>query len=126
MIAERSRRDRENEALTDEPACEVDAASAYAIREKAVVADANEPGREHVQQKAPEELVDVESEELLGVAVCVVAIAEADTLAVEGDDAGVADGDAVGVVGQIREYLLGTCERRLTVHDPIGGTGASE
>jgi hypothetical protein len=59
-----------------------------------------------MQQEAAQELVGVQGEELLCVALCVVAIAERDGFAVEGDDPGVADGDAVGVVGEIRENLL--------------------
>lgn len=39
-----------------------------------------------MQQEAAKELVDVQGEQLLGVAVRIVAIAERDTLAVEGDD----------------------------------------
>ena len=75
-----------------------------------------------MQQEAAKELVDTQSEELLRVAMCIVAIAEADALAVEGDDAGVADGDAMRVVGQIAEHLLGAAEGRLAVDDPVGGT----
>ena len=41
-------------------------------------------------------------------------------LAVEGDDAPVGDGDAVGVVGQIGEHLLGTPEGRLGIGVPVG------
>lgn len=66
------------------------------------------------------ELVDIQGEPLLGVAVRVVAIAEADMLSVEGEDPGVADGDAVSVVGQIRENLLRSAKGWLAVHDPVG------
>jgi len=89
--------------------------SACAIREEAVVTDTDQSRRKYMQQKPAKELVDVEAEELFGVAMCVVAIAEADALAVVGDDAGVADGDAVGVVGEISENLLRPAEGRFAV-----------
>jgi len=76
-----------------------------------------------MQQEAAQELVDIEGEPLVGIAVCVVAIAEADLLAVEREDPGVADGDAVGVVGEISEDLLRSTERRLAVDDPVRGGG---
>ena len=79
-----------------------------------------------MQQEAAKELVDIEGKELLGIAVCVVAIAERDAFAVEGDDARVADGDAVGVVGEIPENLLRSAEGRLAVDDPVGRTGPCE
>jgi len=102
---------------------EIDAASAGTVGEKAVIADADQSRGQHMQQEAAQELVDIEGQKLLGVAVCVVAIAEADTLAIERDDAGVADGDAVSVVGEIREHLLRSAERRFAVDDPVGSSG---
>jgi len=49
------------------------------VGEKAVVTDANESRRKNVQQEAAKELVDVQGEQLLGVAMGMVAIAEAVT-----------------------------------------------
>ena len=79
-----------------------------------------------MQQKAAKELVDIEGEQLFGIAMCVIAMAKADVCAVEGDDPGVADGDAVSVVGEISENLLWSAERRLAVHDPVGGGGSCQ
>ena len=81
--------------------------STCAVGEKAVIPNANQSGRKHVQQEAAKELVDIQGQDLLGVAMCVVAITEADTFAVEGDDSGVADGNAVGVVSKISENCSG-------------------
>jgi hypothetical protein len=99
-------RNGRNKTSADQPTSQLDVTGAYAVGEKAVVTDADQSRRQHVQQKAAEELVDVESEELFAIAMCIVAIAERDTLPVERDDPGVADGDAVGVVGEISENLL--------------------
>ncbi len=123
MIIGLWRRDRRKKTPPDQLTGQIDVPSAGAVGEKAVVTDADQSRREHMQQKAAQELVDLEGQQLLGVAVCVVAIAETDALAVEGDDSGVADGDAVGVVGEIAEDLLRSAEGRLAVDDPIGGTG---
>lgn len=120
------RRNRRTKTFIDQLTGQLDATRAGAVREKAVIPDADQPGRQHMQKEAAKELVDVQGKQLLGVAVCVVAIAEADTLTVEGDDPGVADGDAVGVVGQIAEDLLRPAEGRLAVDDPIGRTGLSQ
>lgn len=123
MVIGRGRRDRRKKTSSDQLTREIDATSTGAVREKAVIADADQSRWQHMEQEAAQELVDIESQKLLGVAVCIVAIAEADTLAVERDDPGVADGDAVGVVGEIREHLFRTAERRLAVDDPISGSG---
>jgi hypothetical protein len=123
VIVGRGRGDRRKETPSDELTREIDAASAGTVCEKAVIADADQSGRQHMQQEAAQELVDIEGEKLLGVAVCVVAIAEADAVAVKGDDPGVADGDAVSVVGEISENLLRSAKRWLAVDDPVGRTG---
>ena len=110
----------------DQLPSELDAARPDAVRKKAVVADADQSRRQHMRQKAAEELVDVEGEQLLGVAVCVVSIAEADAFAVEGDDPGVADGDAMGVVGEVREHLFWSAKGRFAVNNPVGSGGPCE
>ena len=38
---------------------------------------------------------------------------------VGGDEAAVRDGDPMGVTGQIAQHLLGPCERRLAIDDPL-------
>jgi len=126
MVVIREKEGGRRKPLADQPTGELDAVSACTVCEKAVVADANEPRWKHMQQKAAEELVGIQGKELLGVAVRIVAIAEADPLTVEADDPGVADGDAMGVVGEIREHLCRSAERWLAVHDPVGSGGSGE
>lgn len=79
-----------------------------------------------MHQKATNELVDIESELLVGIAVGIVAIAEADPLSVEREDPGVADGDAVGVVREVSQNLFRSSKGWLAVHDPVGGGGSSQ
>jgi len=59
------------------------------------VADFHEAPRQHVQQEAADEALRGQR----GVAT--VAGAEADRLVVDGDETGIADGDAVGVAAEV-------------------------
>lgn len=126
MFVVREERNGRKKTSTDESTRKIDAVSARAVGEKAVVSDANQPRRKDVQQKAAEELVDVQSEGLLGVAMRVVAIAEADAFSVEPDDPGVTDGNAMGVVGEISENLFRATEGRFAVDDPVGSASPCE
>ena len=78
------------------------------------------PGQ-HVQQKAPDELVRVKPHRL-PVARPVDAIvlpAERDAGVVGCNEAAVRDGDPVSVTGKIAQHLLRSRERRLAVDDPL-------
>ena len=44
---------------------------------------------------------------------------EGDAVAVEGDQATVGDGDAVGVAGEIGQHRLGFAERAFSIDDPF-------
>ena len=79
-----------------------------------------------MDEEAAEELAGLQSHRLVGVAGSRVPVTEGDTLPVEGEDARVADGDSVGVVGQIRQNLRGTAEGGLAVDDPVLARGAGE
>src|SRR6266478_6072165 len=45
---------------------------------------------------------------------------EGDAGLVEGDEAGIGDGDAMGVAGEIGEHRLGAAERALGIDNPFG------
>ena len=64
---------------------------AEAIRQQAVVADADESAGQNVQEEAAQELDGVEGHDALLAAVGIIAPAEADVLAVEGGEAAVPD-----------------------------------
>ena len=82
--------------LSQQRSAQGELASAPSIGEHAVVAQAGEAAREHVQEEASDELPGVEAHHLALVGVGVVAPAESHLLAVEVDEAVVGDGALVG------------------------------
>jgi hypothetical protein len=91
-----------------------------AVAEEAVMADAVEPGRKHVEQEPPEELGRVQRHRLFPVVVPVVPPAETDLPLREGEEAVVGDGDPVGVAPEILQDLCGAPERGLRIDHPLG------
>ena len=91
---------------------------AAAIGEQAEVADADEAVGDDVEQEATEEFVDLELHDLAAVAVGVVAPPKADAALGCGEQPVVGERDAVGVVAEVGEHLLGPGEGRLAVDDP--------
>ena len=49
----------------------------------------------------------------------VVLAAEGDLVILEGDEAMVGDGDAMGIAGEIAENMMGTAEGWLGIDDPV-------
>ena len=101
--------------------CSRELVLALAFGEETVVTDAMETGREHVDEKAADELVGSERHDLdaCGSVEAVVLPLEGDA-AVDGDEAAVGDGDAMSVTRHVAQHLLGATERLLGVDDPIG------
>ena len=99
-----------------------------AIGEEAVVANAVEAGRDHVEEHAADELGRRQSHRpLAGCAgPAVVGVAEAHGPAVEAAQALVADGDSVGVAAEVVEDLFGAGEGSLRVDHPVGLAGRAE
>ena len=91
---------------------------AEAVGQQAVAADAHEAFWQHVQEEAAEEVHGVEGHDALLAAVGIIAPAEADALAVEGGDAVVGDGHAVGVAAEIAQHMFGAAEGRLGMDVP--------
>ena len=89
--------------------------------EQAVVADAVEAARQHVQEKAADELGGVERHGLEAVAAFdpVVLPLEGDARLVERDEPGVGDRDAMRVAGEIGEDGLRSGEGPLGVDHPL-------
>ena len=97
VIGGRVERNRRHKASADQLSRTMNAVSTSAVGEKTVVANANKFRWKHVQQKAAEELVDMEIESLLGVPVGIVAITKGNARAVKREDSGVADGDTAAL-----------------------------
>ena len=89
------------------------------VGEKAVVADAHEAFGEDVKEKAADELPGVENHGGLLVPVSVVLPAKGDVAVVDGEEALVGDGDAVGVASEVLEHWQGAAVGRLGVDDPV-------
>ena len=95
-------------------------ALALAFGEEAIVADAMESGGEHVDEKAADELVGSEGHHLDACwAVDTVVLPLEGNATVDGDEATVRDGNAVGVARHVAQHLLGATKRLLGVDDPI-------
>ena len=100
--------------------------STRAIREQAEVANAHEATRHDVEQKASEEFVGVERQDLDTAMVGVVLPAESDAAVAVIDEAIVGQRDAVRVATEILEDLLGAGKGPLGIDDPIDGPELAE
>src|SRR5499433_3221621 len=91
------------------------------VGEEAVVANAMETGRQHVEQEAPHELADVEAHDLALVttALPIVLPAETDMGLVKIEQAAVSDCDTMRVAREIGQDLLGTGEGLFGIDDPF-------
>jgi len=81
--------------------------------QEAEEADAHEATRQHMQEKASEELLAGERHLPLLIAVGIVLPEESDLAVVEGEQTMVGNGHAMGVASQVAQHALGSAERRL-------------
>ena len=116
----------------DELSQAIDGDGASGGGEEAVVADAMEAARQHVQEEAADELGRLERHRFdPGFAGCAAAGAivlptEGDALVVEPDQTRVRDGDAMGVAREIGENRSRSGERPPGVDDPFGAVQRRE
>ena len=89
------------------------------VGKKAEVADTHKSARQHVEEKAAQELIDRHGHNPLAVAVRGIPPSEGDDTIREGKQSVVGDGDAVGVGTEIAQYVFWTTERRLRIDDPV-------
>ena len=90
------------------------------IGEEPVMPDAMEAIRQDMQQEAADKLVRIERHDAVtspSVAPVIFPF-EADMLCIEGDEARIGDGDAVGVAGEIGEHLVGPGKGTFGVDHP--------
>src|ERR1700751_6091021 len=100
-------------------ACQGQQLFSEAVREQAIATDAHESLWQHVQKEAAQELHGFESHDALLAAMGIIPPAEADVLSVEGDEAVVADGHAVGVTAEVAQDMFRSSEGRLSVDVPV-------
>ena len=81
------------------------------------MANAVEPLRQHVQQKAPDELIRGERHGLVTLwpLDAVILVFEGDATFTGCDQAAVGDGHAMGVAGEIGQHRFGAGKRRLSI-----------
>ena len=91
---------------------------ADAIAQKAELANADESRRQHVQQKAAEELDRVQGERLGPAAIGIILRGEADSAVCERLQTVVGNGNAMRVAGEILEHACGSTKGRLGIYDP--------
>ena len=110
-------------ANRQQSAAELQLLSAEAVGQKAEPADADQTGRQDVQQKAAHELDRIQGHDLALAVLRVVLPFKTDAAVFQSAKAMVGDGYAMGVARQILEHALRSAERRLDVHHPfdIGG-----
>lgn len=84
------------------------------------MADAVEAPGQDMGQEAADELVGLERHDALtvGAVATVILDPERHLIFIEGDEAAVRDGDAVGIAREIGEHRFRTGEGRLGVDDP--------
>ena len=85
------------------------------------MADTDEATRQHMEQEATQELIDVKSQKSFFVLVSGVSPAERDLVIQEGNDAAIGNCNAMGVSAEIAQHLLGSAKRRLAVDYPSRG-----
>src|SRR5437016_5490549 len=90
-----------------------DVALAAVVSQDSIMADADQARGQQMKAEAADELAGREAERLNYPALSVIAIAEGDApgLVIEAEDAPVAQGDAVRVVGEVTQHLLRPPER---------------
>ena len=71
------------------------------------------------RKKRQQEVYGVEGHDALLAAVGIIAPEEADALAVEGGDAVVGDGHAMGVAAKVAQHMFGAAEGRLGMDVPV-------
>jgi len=93
--------------------------AAAAAGKVTVMANTHETAGQDVKQETAEKLIRRKGHEALLVVVSRVSEAERDLVIVEGDQAVVRDGDAMGVSAEVAEHLVGSAERRLAIDHPV-------
>ena len=98
-----------------------DVVGTSATGEQAVVSDAMEALRQHVDEEAADELARLQrhGHVAAGPLDPVVLVPERDAGLVGGDEPAVGDRDPVGVAGQIGQHLLRPGERPLAIDEPL-------
>jgi hypothetical protein len=89
------------------------------VRHESEIADAVKAVGQGMKQKAADELVWLQPQDLLGAVLTVILSGKGEMIVVESLDAAVGDGDAMGIAAEIGDNLGGSAERLLGVDYPV-------
>ena len=89
------------------------------VGQEAKGTDANEAAGQHMQQETAQELLRTERHHSLLITVGIILPAESNLIMLEGHEAMVSDGHAMGIAGEIAEDMMGTAERGFGIDDPV-------
>ena len=96
---------------------------ANAIGEEAELANADQAGRQHVEQETADELDRIQGHGLGSGVIGVVFPVEADAAVLQSAQPVVGDRHAMSIASQILEHAPGSTEGRLDVNDPFELSG---
>jgi hypothetical protein len=91
------------------------------VGEKAIMPDAYETARQHMQQEAPDKFVGVEPHGLDTMTLTTIAIGEADPPVTHVEDPVIRDGDTMRRAADIVQDVGRTCKGGLGIDDPLFG-----
>jgi hypothetical protein len=94
---------------------------AAAAGQEAEVPDANETPRQHVQQKAAQELINRQSEESFPVFMSGISPAKRNPIIGERDEAVIGDCHPMSIGAKVAKHLFGSAERWFAVDHPAWG-----
>lgn len=90
----------------EKPSAQVQLHLPMTIGKQAVMTNAMEAVGDGVQQETTDELMHIERHQLSDAACSVILPSKGDAIAVHADEAGIGNGDAVGVATEIGQHLL--------------------
>ena len=94
-----------------------------AIGKQTIMTNAVKAVRNGVKQEAADELMRIERHHLLPAACSIILPSEGDAIAIDADEAGIGDGNAMGVAAEIGQHLFGAGKWRLGIDDPVDTPG---
>jgi hypothetical protein len=101
-------------------AAKAESLSTVAVGQKAEVADLHEAGGQDVEEETTDKFYCFQSHHFEAFAILRVPPAKADPIFDEADQSAVRDGHTVGIASQIFEHVVGACQGRFGIDDPLG------
>ena len=92
---------------------------AATVGQEAERADANKAAGQDMEEETAQELLRSERHQSLLITVGIILPAESNLIMLEGHEAMVSDGHAMGIAGEITEDMMGTAERGFGIDDPV-------